>query len=68
MNVTVNGSDRDVPAGTTLRDVIASLGVGDRERGVAAAVDGAVVPRSAWETTHMQARMRVEVVRAAAGG
>jgi len=35
---------------------------------VAVAVDGAVVPRSAWGTTVVAAGAAVEIVTAAAGG
>ena len=37
-------------------------------RGVAVAVDGEVVPRSAWQTTALRDGQRVEVVGAIQGG
>jgi sulfur carrier protein len=39
-----------------------------REPGVAAALDGDVVPRERWDSTPLRDGAAVEVVRAAAGG
>ena len=41
---------------------------GIEPRGVAVAIDGDVVPRSAWTTTLVPDDSRVEIVTAAAGG
>jgi sulfur carrier protein len=41
---------------------------GTSARGVAVAVNGEVVPRSAWETTGLHPGDRVEVLTAAQGG
>ena len=46
MNVTVNGESRDVPAGTTVEQLVGQLTVAPS--GVAAAVNGEVLPRRAW--------------------
>jgi sulfur carrier protein len=37
-------------------------------RGVAVAIDGEVVPRSAWSNTPVPDRVHIEIVTAAAGG
>jgi sulfur carrier protein len=66
--IEANGRILDVPAGATVRDVVRLLGADPDERGVAVAVDGAVVPRSRWPETAVAAAQRVEVVRATAGG
>jgi sulfur carrier protein len=39
-----------------------------QRRGVAVALNGALVPRSAWATTTLSPGDRIEIVRAAAGG
>ena len=67
MNVVVNGDSRDLPAGTTVGDVIAQMH-GGRAHGVAVAVNGEVVSRGAWEATTLQPEDRVEVLAAAQGG
>ncbi len=66
--IEANGRPLDVPAGATVRDVVRLLGADPDERGVAVALDGAVVPRSRWSLTAVLALQRVEVVRATAGG
>ena len=66
--IEANGRTLVVPAEATLPDVVRLLGADPSERGVAIAVDGAVVPRSRWPETTLAAAQRVEVVRATAGG
>ena len=65
MTVTVNGEPREVPPGTTVAQVIASLT--QQETGIAAAVNGEVVPRGAWSAPLRDAD-RIEVVTAVQGG
>ena len=50
----------------TVADVVRSLV--EAERGVAVALDGEVVPRSAWATTRLRDGHHVEVLRAVQGG
>jgi sulfur carrier protein len=66
VNVTVNGQPREVPAGTTLAELVAT--VTSQGNGVAAAVNGEVVPRRRWPDTPVGERDRVEVVTAVQGG
>ena len=63
----VNGEPRE-RAGATIAELLSDLGVEDRARGVAVAVDGEVVPRSEWQETRLEPGQRVEVLRAAQGG
>jgi sulfur carrier protein len=64
--VTVNGKQREVPAGTTVAALLASLGV---ERGrVAVERNGDVVPRKEHETVELSAGDRLEVVAFVGGG
>ena len=66
MIVTVNGDPRELAAGTTLADLVTQLAASPK--GVAAAVDGAVVPRRAWPDTPLADGTVVEVVTAVQGG
>ncbi|PVZ13068.1 sulfur carrier protein ThiS [Actinomycetospora cinnamomea] len=66
MDVWLNDDRRDVPSGTTVAALMAEHGV--PERGVAVAVDGAVVPRAAWAATALVEGSRVEVLTAVQGG
>jgi sulfur carrier protein len=49
----------------TLHELAAGLGAG---KGVAVAVNGAVVPRSAWPATQLQPGDSVELLSAVQGG
>jgi sulfur carrier protein len=66
MTVTVNGTPRDLPTGVTLADLVRQLT--ESPKGVAAAVNGEVVPRRAWPDTSLAERDEVEVVTAVQGG
>ena len=66
VTVTVNGETRDLPPGVTLADVVSQLT--ESPKGVAAAVNGEVVPRRAWSATALAERDEVEVVTAVQGG
>jgi len=59
----VNGDPRDLPPGTTLTAIVPA-----RVRGVAVALDGEVVPYSAWAETQLVDGQRIEILEAKAGG
>lgn len=62
----VNGEPLQLPAGTTVEDVVGL--VAPSRRGIAVALNGNVVPRSAWASTAVDAGDHVEVLTAAQGG
>jgi sulfur carrier protein len=64
----LNGCGSDLRAGETLVGALARLGLSVNARGVAVAVDGEVVPRTAWETFVLPPDARVEVLTAMQGG
>jgi sulfur carrier protein len=66
LHLVVNGEQLLVPGSTTLTTLVALVGIGSR--GIAVAIDGQVVPRSAWPTTTLSSGARIEIVSAAAGG
>lgn len=66
MTLTVNGDTREIAPGTTLAELVA--GLIPSARGVAAAVNGAVVPRRAWPDTTLADGSVVEIVTAVQGG
>lgn len=65
MKVTVNDTEVDVEESTSVAALLESLGFPDK--GVAVAVNGAVLPRSQWGTP-VPADAVVEVVTAVQGG
>lgn len=62
----VNGSEQ--PDAATVAALLERLGLGEGARGVAVALDGAVVPRSEWRSAPLAPGVRVEVVGAIQGG
>ena len=64
--VTLNGELRDLPDGSTVAQAVAELTAAPS--GVAAAVNGEVVPRGSWAATPLCRGDQVEVVTAVQGG
>ena len=70
----VNGEPYPLAAPTTVAALVAALlpglaaDTGDAPRGVAVAIDDAVLPRSTWGSTTLRDGDRVEVVTAVQGG
>jgi len=64
--LTVNGEPRELPAATTLAEVVAELSRANT--GVAAALNETVVPRGSWAGTLLTAGDRVEILTAVQGG
>ena len=68
MIITVNGERRELSTGATVETLVASLLAAPDGRGVAVAVGGEVVPRTAWSATELSEGARVEVLVAVQGG
>ncbi|MEU7793582.1 sulfur carrier protein ThiS [Micromonospora tulbaghiae] len=66
MELIVNGTGRTLPDGLTVAEVVRT--VTDRERGLAVAVNGEVVPRGGWSASVLRDGDRVEVLSATQGG
>jgi sulfur carrier protein len=64
----LNGAPSERAAGTTVADVVGELAGRPDARGVAAAVNGAVVPRDRWTGLLLREGDRVEVLTAVQGG
>jgi sulfur carrier protein len=66
-SIRVNGQDE--PLGTaTLSELLEEKAVDTGQRGIAVAVNGAIVPRAAWPQTQLRPGDSVEIVRARQGG
>ena len=66
LTITVNGESREVAPGTTVEQLIGQ--VTSQRTGIAAALNGEVVPRRAWPATALADRDQIEVVTAVQGG
>ena len=64
--IELNGALYRVPAGVSLQELAGQLGLA--EQAVAVAVNREVVPRQQWPQRRLQARDRVDIVRAIGGG
>jgi sulfur carrier protein len=67
VRVTVNGEYRTLAGPVSVADLVGRL-VSGPARGVAVAVNGTVVPRSAWEGTGLADGDAIEVLTAVQGG
>ncbi len=69
LTVTLNGEAQALPAGAALPELLRRMDLDpEAARGVAVAVNDAVVRREDWETTHLEDGDRVEVITARQGG
>jgi sulfur carrier protein len=65
--IRVNGHDMLLGA-ATVADFLAQQAVEIGPRGIAIALNGSVVPRSAWSETALKPGDNIEIVRAMQGG
>lgn len=68
MVIEVNGEAVELGEGASLADAVVAAGAAADRRGVAAAVNGEIVPRAAWDTRRLDDGAEVEVVTAVQGG
>jgi sulfur carrier protein len=68
MTIWLNGETADLRPGASVAQAVAATGAPPDGRGVAAAVDGEVVPRERWQEIELADGQRVEVVQAVQGG
>jgi sulfur carrier protein len=66
IQVKLNGEPRELPDGSTIAQAVAALTAA--ATGVAAAVNGDVVPRGSWAAALLRDGDQVEVVAAVQGG
>jgi sulfur carrier protein len=64
----LNGAQSELRAGDDVAAVLARLGLALDAKGIAVAVDGAVVPRGKWQDFALPEDARVEVLTAMQGG
>jgi sulfur carrier protein len=67
LEIRVNGQDVSATA-ATIAELLAEHAVEMGQRGIAVALNGSVVQRSAWGKTALSPGDRVEIVRAMQGG
>lgn len=65
--IRLNGTERSVTA-ATIAALIEELQIPGAQRGIAVAVNGALVPRAAWSARMLASGDEIEIVRAFQGG
>ena len=65
--IRINGEDEPLAA-ATVAALLAEKSIDPGQRGIAVALNGAVVPRAAWPQTALNPGDRIEIVRARQGG
>jgi sulfur carrier protein len=65
--IRVNGENEPLVA-ATLQALLAERAVDTEQKGIAVALNGAVVPRAAWPQTLLRPGDTIEIVRARQGG
>ena len=68
VRVTINGEAHELPAGATVASVVSEMAPAGEGRGVAVALDGAVLPRAQWQSTAVDEGASLELVVAVQGG
>jgi sulfur carrier protein len=66
-SIRVNGQDEPLGA-ATLAALLEEKAIDTRQRGIAVALNGSVIPRAAWPQTPLRPGDSVEIVRALKGG
>ena len=66
-NIRVNGQPEPLMV-ASLAALLENKALDTRQRGIAVAVNGTIVPRAAWPDTKLRAGDSIEIVRARQGG
>ena len=67
MDIILNDKTHSVSDNTSLYDIVFSQ-LGDKQKGVAVAVNDSVIPKSNWETHIIQSNDNILIIKATQGG
>ncbi len=68
MTIRLNGNTETVEANLTVLGLLTRLGIDPQRRGLALAMNGALVPRRTWSEATIAAGADVEIVQPLQGG
>ncbi len=68
MQITLNGENRNVGNGISIRDLLIDLAHDPGRRGIAVAVNAEIVSRAEWPSTSLDSGDRVDIIAAVQGG
>ncbi len=67
MEITLNNNKQEIQAQSSVQIIINNL-IGEKQKGIAVAVNNAVVPRATWSSYVLQPNDKVLVIKATQGG
>ncbi len=68
MQIILNGENRTVDNGISIRDLLIDLSHDPGRRGIAVAVNAEIVSGAEWSTTRLENGDRVDIIAAVQGG
>jgi len=68
MEIILNGEPRQITDGLDVRDMLSAIDLDPEQKGIAVAVNAAVVPRGNWASTQILEGDQVDVIHAVQGG
>jgi len=66
--VQINGAATSIAEAATITDILRAHGLDPKARGIAVALNEAILPSARWEGTRLATGDRIEIVKAFAGG
>ncbi len=67
MNITINNQPHTITDNTTLQAIV-TMQLGDKQKGVAVAINDTVIPKSNWENQLIQSNDTILIIKATQGG
>lgn len=67
MEITINNQTQSVAEGTTVQAIV-SAQLGEKQKGIAVAINNAVIPKQAWEQTLINNNDTILIIKATQGG
>lgn len=67
MKISLNNKTIQVESGTTLQQLV-NLQLGDKQKGVAVAIDGTVIQKQSWASTSLSENQSILIIKATQGG
>jgi len=67
MEITINNQTQSVAEGTTVQAIVFAQ-LGEKQKGIAVAINNAVVPKQSWEQTFINPNDNILIIKVTQGG
>ena len=67
MTISLNNQTQEIEAQTVLSELV-FLHVGEKQKGIAVAINGQVIPKTSWEQTLVSENDDILIIKATQGG